>query len=340
MGRHRRSGPLSSSAASPAWPEPPAPSAWEAPGAEPTGPVAAPAGGAARPEISGPAEGVARPTTQRRRAPLPPFPIPRRPLRTADLLDGSFLLLRRRPADILTIAAVAVLPIRLVVAVAANDLLADAESAGGGNLTSVLFIGGEKLGVGLALGLLALDGISLGLAAAAVAALVKGWYVGADVTPAAALGQAVRRLPVLLAAYVLVHAVEAVGLLACGLGALVAAGLFHIVTPIVVIEEAGPLRAMRRSAQLSRRRIANSVMLPILVGVVSFAVAPGVFVLGEVVAAMLPGGVDWVARGAVQLASELVIAPFVAGVAVLYYLDLRVRTEGLDLELRTVEVFE
>ena len=42
---------------------------------------------------------------------------------------------------------------------------------------------------------------------------------------------------------------------------------------------------------------------------------------------------------AVGLITQLITMPFVASVTVLIYLDLRVRTEGLDLELRAGEAF-
>ena len=37
--------------------------------------------------------------------------------------------------------------------------------------------------------------------------------------------------------------------------------------------------------------------------------------------------------------TQLVTIPVVAGITVLIYLDLRVRTEGLDLELDAIEAF-
>jgi hypothetical protein len=41
----------------------------------------------------------------------------------------------------------------------------------------------------------------------------------------------------------------------------------------------------------------------------------------------------------VGVVSQLLTLPFVAAVTVLIYIDLRVRTEGLDLELRAGEAF-
>ena len=47
----------------------------------------------------------------------------------------------------------------------------------------------------------------------------------------------------------------------------------------------------------------------------------------------------WVAAGVVGVVIELVLLPLKAAWASLAYVDLRVRTEGLDLELELDEVF-
>jgi hypothetical protein len=47
----------------------------------------------------------------------------------------------------------------------------------------------------------------------------------------------------------------------------------------------------------------------------------------------------WAVNTAVAAAALLVTVPFVAGVATLLYLDLRVRTEGLDIELAAARRF-
>jgi hypothetical protein len=50
-------------------------------------------------------------------------------------------------------------------------------------------------------------------------------------------------------------------------------------------------------------------------------------------------GIGWILPAAVGVVSSLVTMPLVAGITVLIYLDLRVRTEGLDLELRAADAF-
>ena len=50
-------------------------------------------------------------------------------------------------------------------------------------------------------------------------------------------------------------------------------------------------------------------------------------------------GVGWVVSAVVSILTQLLTVPVVAGITVHLYLDLRVRTEGLDLELDAIEVF-
>ena len=50
-------------------------------------------------------------------------------------------------------------------------------------------------------------------------------------------------------------------------------------------------------------------------------------------------GIGWVLPGAVGILTQVITMPVVAAITVLIYLDLRVRTEGLDLELDALEAF-
>ena len=50
-------------------------------------------------------------------------------------------------------------------------------------------------------------------------------------------------------------------------------------------------------------------------------------------------GVGWVLSAMTSILTQLLTIPVVAGITVSLYLDLRVRTEGLDLELDAIEAF-
>ena len=59
----------------------------------------------------------------------------------------------------------------------------------------------------------------------------------------------------------------------------------------------------------------------------------------EVLTSLLPAPFNWLARGMVGALVSMVVTTALVSVAVLLYLDLRIRTEGLDLELEAADVF-
>lgn len=295
--------------------------------AMPESPVPAPTGG---PEVS---QATDPPD-------LPPVPVPLGPLTVPDLLDGAFAILKRRPRDVLTIAAVLVIPVEVLSAFLLRDLLDAGAFAGAGDPTSLLSTGedGEVVGAGAALVSVAVGTVSLVLLAGALGVLVDGWYRGRHVGPGEAVGAALRWSPALLVGTVLVHLLQGVGLLAFGVGAYVMMALCHVVAPAVTVERLGPLASIRRSVQLTRRRIGPTLVVPALVGAVGMVVSFGFQSVPELAATFTPDDWDWLVRSAGQLASQLVVVPFTAGVAVLYHLDLRIRTEALDIDLRSREL--
>lgn len=130
-----------------------------------------------------------------------------------------------------------------------------------------------------------------------------------------------------------------VGLVVLGALLALAALLFLVVitvlaTPALVLERAGVLTALRRSWQLTRRafwRVAGIYLLTsVLVGIVAQVVAQPVAML-----AGLSGDLT-VVTVATMIGATLATAlttPFMAAVIALLYVDIRIRYEGLDVEL-------
>lgn len=129
------------------------------------------------------------------------------------------------------------------------------------------------------------------------------------------------------------------GLLLLGIPLGLAGLLFVVVatvlaTPALVLERAGVLTALRRSWQLTRPmfwRVTGIYLLTsILVAVVSAVISTPVGMLGQ-----LLGGPT--AMTIAQLAGSTVAAavttPFMAAVVALLYIDIRIRREGLDVDL-------
>lgn len=267
---------------------------------------------------------------------LPPVPVELAPMTTADLLDGAFAILKRRPADVLTLAAAFVLPVEVLSSLLLRDVLDAGAVSGFGDPTTLLGSEeGEVVGAGAALTSVAIGSVSLALLAGALGVLVDGWYRGRHVSAGQAALASLRRSPALLVALVVVHLLEGIGLLAFGIGAYLVMAMSHVTSPAVTVEGLGPLAAVARSWRLARRRIGPALAVPGLVGLVGLLVSSGFQAVPEVLTAVVPDGWDWLVRAAGQLAAQLVTVPFTAGVAVLFHLDLRVRTEALDIDVRS-----
>jgi len=297
-------------------------SPWAAPGTAPPQPVRA-------------APAPAVPAADVEVATLPPVPVPLGPLTIPDLLDGAFAIVKRRARDVLLLAAALVIPVEVLSSLLLRDVLDAGALAGADDPTTVLGTdGGALVGGGAALATVAVGAVSLVLLAGALGVLVDGWYRGRHVGAGEALAAALRRSPALLVGTVVVHLLEGIGLLALGVGAYLAMALCHVTAPATTVEGLGPLRAVRRSVQLTRRRVLPALLVPGLVGAVGLGVGLAFQAVPEVAAAVVPDDWDWLLRSAGSLAAQLVVVPFTAGVAVLFHLDLRVRTEALDIELR------
>lgn len=260
----------------------------------------------------------------------------------SDVLDGSFAILKAAPATILAFTAVFVVPVQLVAAWLQRDLL------GGDSLLDVLegsdssLDGVDQGGGELWAQAVALFGPALTLifVAAALVRLVGAWHVGRDV----GLGDLLRgSLPLawpLLASWLLVHLAEGVGALLCGFPALAVMTWFLVTAPVIGAEGLGPIQAMRRSARLVGRRFWPVMGLTLLSGLVAALFGYALGLVPTVVSLLLgTDGLGWVLTAASGTLTSLVTTPIVAGVTVLIYLDLRVRTEGLDLELEAAHAF-
>jgi hypothetical protein len=252
-----------------------------------------------------------------------------------DVLDGALRAWKAAPATMAGLAAVFVVPAQVLLGVLPRDSV---EDVGIGQVWSDAFSAtgpsDVETGFGGDLFFLALvvQGIALALVAAGVSRLVTGWYTGRHLGFGDLAGVAVRRSWALVAAWVLVHLVEAAFAVLLLVPALVPMTWYAVVSVVVACEGVGPLRAMRRSYALCSRRFGSVLLVCLLVALVDAMLASALTALGAIYLELdLPAG--WVANTVVSSAALLVTTPFVAGAATLLYLDLRVRAEGLDIEL-------
>jgi hypothetical protein len=110
-------------------------------------------------------------------------------------------------------------------------------------------------------------------------------------------------------------------------------GAYLMVIPIAVAEQAGALTTFRRALWVVRGRFWRTVGVMLLLGLVIGAVSFG-FSLALGFLSELAGSLSWIVDAVSATATSLVTTPVTIFVALLLYLDARVRLEGYDLEVR------
>ena len=108
----------------------------------------------------------------------------------------------------------------------------------------------------------------------------------------------------------------------------------------LILENTSVASSIRRSWTLTRGSFWRVLGALVLMGLIAWLVAGAIGIVAGVgagVVTVLQPGSATVAASVVMLASTLATAlvmPFTASVAALIYIDLRMRKEGLDIELR------
>ncbi|HEX8804488.1 MAG TPA: hypothetical protein VF743_09850 [Acidimicrobiales bacterium] len=265
-----------------------------------------------------------------------------RPMTVADVLDGAFAVIKARPRRILLISAGFVAPVQVAAAYLAQDSRAEGVDVVFSQDPTLLGEQQDATGgdVAVTMALLILPSLALVCVAAALAHLVTGWTVGHDAPAREMLGVVARRWWPLLATFVVVHLAEAAGIFACYVGVVFVMALFLVVAPVIGAEGASTGEALRRSVRLTRTRYWPSLGLAVLMGLVSLILGQALAALPQGIAALVGVESGWPLLAVGGLVGGVLITPFVAGATVLLYLDLRVRTEGLDLEITARDVLD
>jgi len=257
-----------------------------------------------------------------------------RPMTVGELLDASIGVLKARPRTVLAITAVFVLPTQLAAAFVQRDLLASTSfteifndpslagsTTGSSSSTGVVFL------VGL------LPSMVLPFVAGALGRLVAAWRAGGDLTTGAALRAAGRKWWVLLVAWLLTHLAEVVAMIAFVVPALLLMALWQVAAPVIVVEDLGPIAGLRRSGRLAVTRFWSVVLAVLGAGFVHYVLEATLPLVTQLIASALGDDGGWVVLAVGNILTSLVTTAFLASFAVVLYLDLRVRSEGLDLQL-------
>jgi hypothetical protein len=305
-----------------------------------------------------------------------PGGIPLRPLALGDILNGAVTAIRRNPAATVGLAAIVlgvtgIITTALTLAVSGSLPTTSSLRNPNGTLNMVAarssFGGlGAVLGVSALLGLLA-EIILTGLLTAVIGRGVLGQRVGIGqawrvVRPRllAVVGVTLLTWLILLALWIpfgiilVVLIVVHLPGLAVGFGILGFLAMlvvevftwvkFSLAAPVVVLEQRGPVAALRRSWRLAAHsfwRLFGILLLTVIIVGVAGLILQIPF---DVVKTVLGGGFGTL--GAATSTASIIVSgigsivvgaitrPVLAGVTVLLYLDMRMRKEGLDLVLR------
>ena len=294
------------------------------PWADPDGGAASSAG-----RVAGPRVGVLHPRRSPRRHGL-------RPLATFEIVDQATSFWRRRIGVVVGVTLAATLPVQLLAGLACH-----AEVACGGvgptSWVATLFDGRYDPIVALALGLAAV--LAAQLAAAAVVHLVTAERLGNELAGRAALALGLRRLWAIGLAWVIGHVVMGVSAVTV-VGPFAVLALFLVTTPAIAVEGLGPIAGLRRAARLARRRFWPLLGVALASGLVATLLGLALAALPIILSSV--GATQrwrWLLSALATELQLLVSVPLTATAATLAYLDARVRTEGLDLQIDADRAF-
>jgi hypothetical protein len=174
------------------------------------------------------------------------------------------------------------------------------------------------------------------LATAVCFKAVADAYLGVEPEWRRSLRFAVRRLGGLFGVAIVGGVLVALATLALVVPGIWLFVMYSVAVPALLLERIGPVRALRRSFRLVRGRwwpTAGALLVGyLLIGILGALVTGIIMVVPTVVAEdnTLAGALGAVVGGTV---GSVLTTPYSAAVVALLYFDLRVRKEGLDLQL-------
>jgi hypothetical protein len=114
------------------------------------------------------------------------------------------------------------------------------------------------------------------------------------------------------------------------------------VSPVIVTEQVGPRRGLRRATHLARSRYGEVLGFVALTTLIGAAVRFGIAYLPRTLTwtgLVTFGDVGWLVEGIAGQVGQLVSVPLVGIATARYYLEVRMHAEGLDLAIEADRVF-
>ncbi len=263
---------------------------------------------------------------------------PLAPATLTDMLDGGWKLLRRQPGTILGLSAMFLVPAAVLAGLASAAVDTDVQSTFAlptFNDTSSFPVLALFVTV-VAAAVRSLGVLYLGVALTyVVLAAASGSVLGAGDAARAAL----RRSGAVLGAWPLLFGASMIAYVACVLPLGVWLTFTAVVAPAIAAEGLGPIAAIGRSFSLVTRRFWVALGVVLLSSLVAYVLSTVLTLIPQLLAGLLPWGGQWAVNTvSTWLAGTLIAGPLIIS-SVLLYLDLRVRTEGLDLRQRATAAF-
>lgn len=259
-----------------------------------------------------------------------------RPLRVGEILDAGIKITTKRFAALAKLVAAVTIPIQVLSAFVSLSTMADdplaTGSTTGNEIDRALW---TQLAGNLVVALLGL--VATLVALAACTRIVAGAYFGEEVGWRESLAYAGRRLPSLLWLGFLYAFMVALGTLGCVIPGIWLAVAYAVSVPALLIEDARGIDALRRSFRLVRKRWWPTFGV-LLLGILLINIVQAALSL-PLIGVLLAGSGDpnavvfVVATTITGTIGTVLTTPFFVAMLVVVYVDLRVRKEGLDLQL-------
>jgi hypothetical protein len=174
-----------------------------------------------------------------------------------------------------------------------------------------------------------LDLMVLSVVGALMGKMMALWFEGTIPDASAVLRASGRIVPRAFAGFVVVHLIEAVAGLGLVVGTFLVIPLLSLTSPVIGIENIGAIAAVRRSWALTRRHYRHTCAFVLFGASVVFLLGVLFGWLPSTIAAGLgDDGYGWVVVGVASVMFATITTAFIAIGSVIFYLDLRVRSEG------------
>jgi hypothetical protein len=262
-------------------------------------------------------------------------PVALRPRSTTEIIDAAASLLRQHYLELVTATALFTVPLFI-----ANEFIGAQTGVQpdiATNPVTSLPSAGVYSGL-LEWGMLsaAIGFLFGGLASATTVVIVSDNYLGREVTIAGALARALQRIVAVMITSVLQGILIGIGLAFLIIPGLFCIAWFFSAVNIVMVEGKNPLDALGRGHFLAKgsvlRVLGTLFFTGVIIMVATFVVS---MILHALISAVHAGDQATVIADNV---ARILIYPFFTVVATVLYFDLRIRKEGLDLELMAKEL--